>query len=59
MYTFPGSKLMGGITKRDETSIRKATVGVLVYLYAENIDDQAEVNDTLRQQAFPIVMPLM
>ena len=29
--------------KRDETSIRKTKAGVLVYLYAKNIDEQVEV----------------
>ena len=43
MYTFPSSKLMGGIMKRDETSIRKTKTGALVYLYAESIEDQVEV----------------
>ena len=43
MYTFPGEKLMGGIMKRDEGSIRKTKGGVLVYLYAESIEEQVEV----------------
>lgn len=43
MYTYPGEKLMGGIMKKDETSIRKTKAGALVYLYAESIDDQVEV----------------
>ena len=29
--------------KRDEASIRKTKEGVLVYLYAESIDEQIEV----------------
>ena len=43
MYSFPGEKLMGGIMKRDEASIRKTKAGVLVYLYAQNIEEQVEV----------------
>ena len=43
MYSYPGEKLMGGIMKRDEGYIRKTKVGVLVYLYAESIDEQVEV----------------
>ena len=43
MYTYPGEKLMGGIMKRDETSIKKTKAGVVVYLYAESIDQQIEV----------------
>ena len=43
MYTYPGEKLMGGIMKRDEASIRKTKAGVLVYLYAQSIDEQVEV----------------
>ena len=43
MFSYPGEKLMGGIMKRDETSIRKTKAGVLVYLYAKSIDEQVEV----------------
>ncbi|KAK0510059.1 hypothetical protein JMJ35_007453 [Cladonia borealis] len=42
MYTYPGEKLMGGIMKRDEACIRKTKAGVLVYLYAESIEEQVE-----------------
>ena len=43
MYSYPGEKLMGGIMKRDEACIRKTKAGVLVYLYAESIEEQVEV----------------
>ena len=43
MYDFPACKLGGGIVKKDEASLRKTQGGVLVYLYAESIEDQVEV----------------
>lgn len=43
MFTYPGEKLMGGIKKVDEACIRQAKGGVMVYLYAESIEDQIEV----------------
>ena len=43
MFAYPGEKLMGGIMKKDESSIGKTKAGVMVYLYAKNIDEQIEV----------------
>lgn len=44
MFAYPGEKLMGGIMKKDESSIGKTKAGVMVYLYAKNIDEQIEVH---------------
>lgn len=43
MFAYPGDKLMGGIMKKDESNIGKTKTGVMVYLYAKNIDEQIEV----------------
>lgn len=45
--------------KKDESSIGKTKTGVMVYLYAKNIDEQIEVRMLFNSLASPVCCWLM